>query len=577
MAEFSTREEALASVRPGWTIKGQRPYLVTTTTPVPNPLPGQPTTTTTQTQVGTILVIQGPNGEPDEMTIASTPPAQRGEPPKITILQGPGAKPDAIKDKPSGKYTNVIDPNDSNNKRVIGMVDTGDGSFHTVSSDPNLPGRQIITTPTAVYAVDAENNVKKLVDIDKQSPFQAVIVDGKPYRFDPNAGTFTAGPVNAHPDIKDQNGLVMTWQGSDEEGQYGYPPGVKPAAGLSVNTQAPNLIWYDNEGNVVSTRPNENYRPAAPALPQVGANAPMVPIEDPDKPGQIKWVPNQGQVMAGEALQNLAAQLTKTVVDPAHPLTLDQAKTMIEAANQRMTTEASQAQTARGAAGDILSAQSAGAQTGAGMLQQRQQTAQNLVQQGLGIATSAGGRYGNYSGGMLSPVPGLGQNLAQGAAGFATELGGGQAVYDTAIRMVQAADPNNQNPDRAAAVATLTQLMDRYKQASGQDHPAVAATQALQASQASGGMAGPQTLNPAAVTPDVFQAQFDPRLNPAAPQQPAGTVLPPGVAGTVAPGDPRYVGTLPTMAQARTPAQLGFTAPGAIMGMVGPMAMAANR
>src|SRR4030095_1015594 len=150
--------------------------------------------------------------------------------------------------------------------------------------------------------------------------------------------------------------------------------------------------------------------------------------------------------------------------------------------------------------------------------------------------TSTGGRYGNYSGGMLSPVPGLGQALVQGATNYATELGGGQAVYDTAVRMVQAADPNNSNPDRAAAVATLTQIMDRYKQATGQDYPMVAATKAAQQSQQT-----QQFVPPNAVPPDVFHAQFDPRLNPAAPQQTAGTLLSAGVAGTVAPGSATYL------------------------------------
>ena len=395
--------------------------------------------------------------------------------------------------KPSGQYTNIVDPNDPKGKRVIGMVDTGDKSVHTVSSDPNLPGRQIINTPTAVYAVDAENNVTKLVTIDKDSPFQAVIVDGKPYKFDPKDGTFTAGPVNEHPDIKDQNGLPMVWQAdADGGGKYGYPAGVKPAAGLSVNTQAPNLIWYDTEGNIVAQRGNPNYRPPAPNLPQVGANAPMVPIEDPDKPGTIKWVPNQGQVMAGDALSNLAAQLTNTVVDPNHPLTMDQAKQLIDSANQKMTSdtqrmqvEAQQAATARGAASDIIGAQTQRAQTGAGLLQQRAQAATGTLQSLVGNALS------NKN---ITSIPGdVGANLVGGLQGWTADLMGGQATMDSAARMIQAADPqsNLADPTTQAAISTLRQMLDKHAELTGQPHPAVAATQAAQQSQQTGGMVVP--------------------------------------------------------------------------------------
>jgi hypothetical protein len=451
--------------------------------------------------------------------------------------------------KATGTYDNVYDPNDPTKKRIIGMVDKGDPSiYRAVSADPNLPQRQIVTTPTAVYAVAADNTVTKLFDIDKNSPFQAVIVDGKPYRFDPNAGTFTAGPVNEHPDIKDQNGLTMVWTPDEEGGgKYAYPPGVEPAKTMTgAGTTSKYLIWYNAQtGQEISRTDNPNYEPTQPTLPQVNTTAPQIPIVDPDKPGQIKWIPNPGRVMAPQALTDLAAQLSGVVVDPNNPLTLEDAKAIIDAANAQMTSATNAATTA------MQSAQQ-GAATGAGILNQRAATAQGLVGQGLNLFQ------GNRD--ITAPLPGIGSQLTQGAAAFATELGGGQEVYDTAARLVKAADPQGGNPMMSAAAATLTQVMNRYKQATGQDHPLVQATKAAQQSQTANALVAPGTpvVSPAVVSPQVFQAQFDPRLNPAAPQQPAGTVLPAGVAGTVAPDDPRR----------RRSMMAGFVAPETLLEMV---------
>lgn len=576
MANYKTEAEALAGAGvPGWTVTGREAEFQNVSGTDENNRP----TTTRQRTGNTILTVQSPDGkQKDTITVgeADDPSVKGGK--AITVVTGAtknqpaatGDKPsepsgwtpvyrtpgdpasgqvaqwDPVNNqlhpvaaepgaKPSGQYTNIVDPNDPKGKRVIGMVDTGDKSVHTVSSDPNLPGRQIINTPTAVYAVDAENNVTKLVTIDKDSPFQAVIVDGKPYKFDPKDGTFTAGPVNEHPDIKDQNGLPMVWQAdADGGGKYGYPAGVKPAAGLSVNTQAPNLIWYDTEGNIVAQRGNPNYRPPAPNLPQVGANAPMVPIEDPDKPGTIKWVPNQGQVMAGDALQNLAAQLTNTVVDPNHPLTMDQAKQLIDSANQKMTSdtqrlqvEAQQAATARGAASDILGAQTQRAQTGAGLLQQRAQAATGTLQSIVGNALS------NKN---ITSIPGdVGANLVGGLQGWTADLMGGQATMDSAARMIQAADPqsNLADPTTQAAISTLRQMLDKHAELTGQPHPAVAATQAAQQSQQTGGMVAPGGYNPADI-----QWNQPPQNAPGRTMGPGGVITGPQPVQAVAPIQP---------------------------------------
>jgi hypothetical protein len=449
--------------------------------------------------------------------------------------------------KATGTYDNVYDPNDPTKKRIIGMVDKGDPSiYRPVTQDPNTQ-RQIVTTPTAVYAINPDNTHVKLFDIDKNSPFQAVIVDGKPYRFDPNTGVFTPGPVNDHPDIKDQNGLTMVWTTSEDgSGKYAYPPGVEPAKTMTgAGTTSKYLIWYNAQtGQEISRSDNPNYEPTKPDLPQINLNARKIPQVDPDNPGKIIWIDNPNLQKAPEALTNLASQLAGVVADPNNPLTLDEAKAIIDAANAQMTSATNAATTA-------MQTTQQGAATGAGILNQRAATAQNLVQQGLGMVQ------GNKD--ITMPLPGIGGQLTQGAAAFATELGGGQEVYDTAARLVKAADPQGGNPMMSAAAATLTQIMQRYQQATGQPHPLVQATKAAKASQTAGAMVAPGTpvVSPAAVAPTVFQAQFDPRLNPAAPQQPAGTVLPPGVTGTVAPDDPRR----------RRSMMAGFVAPETLLQM----------
>jgi len=609
---------------PGWTISGQQPNKVT----VPNPVSGYNEPATIQETQGELLTLVGPAGTtPDTIIIKqignapwkggvgydviqgptksqpkppaeATPPSglvrlddqynvitdpskpatyvvdpkappgtapykladdsRTGDPSKWTVTPADPSDPNGAKliydtvsqkivatvpatagSRASGEYVNVPDPNDPTGKRIIGLKDTGSNQIFSVSDSPST-GKQFITTPDKIYVYSKDGVLESTTNIEANKPLQAVVVDGQVYSFNPfpkpGEDPFTKGP-----------------EGVD-------------AATLSIDTTARELIWYDKQGKEVARQQNTNYQPPRPILPAQSLTAPKVPIEDPDNPGKIIWIDNEGRVTIGQATQNLIQTLTGQTVDPDHPMTLDEARTVIDAAVAQMNADTQRQQvvaqregTAAGAAQNILSTQAQGAQTGAGILQQRQATTQGLIQQGLGIAGTGASRSGNYGGGMLSAPQGFGANLVGGAAGFATELGGGQAVYDTAVRMVQAADPNNQNPDRAAAVATLTQVMDRYKQATGQDYPTVAATRATQQSAATGGFVPPPTINPAAVTPEVFQAQYDPRLNPAAPQQPAGTVLPPGVAGTIAPGSPGYIGTV---AQPRSAAELSsFTAP----------------
>lgn len=156
-------------------------------------------------------------------------------------------------------------------------------------------------------------------------------------------------------------------------------------------------------------------------------------------------------------------------------------------AEQRQAAETAAQTAAANAAGTILTnertAQQEGARTGAGVLQNRVTNAQQMLQGILGLAAS-GQRSGNMGGGLMSVPAGLGEQLVGGIQGWTTQLGGGQAVYDTAARLVTAADPNNgQSPEAHVAMGVLTQMLEKYQDATRQLHPEVAKTIAAQQQQ----------------------------------------------------------------------------------------------
>jgi len=611
---YATPEQAVTALRPGWKIVGQRPYEVELPNPAKTPS-NSSAPATIKTTIGTTLSIEGPNGEPDEMTISTlqalpsttTGGAKGGV--GYTVVQGPqkgppsgnkasdpknwlpvyrpgttdivgvwdgvnnemhpiAAPPDA---KPSGTFDPVMVKNADGTERQVGMVDTGDKSFHPLAAPPSpnpsgkfdnvyvtnpdgsqrlvgmtdqgdksfhpvaaTPQGRLIQTPTAVYSVDDNNNVTKLVDIAKNSPYQAVVINGVPMQFDPNESDITKAFKPApgdwqHPPIKDADGNQMVWTtDADGNGKYTYPPGVGPKPTLQTNTTAKTLDWYDNDGNLIKSVVNTNYQaPITPAAtpPTATGTAKRILIPDPENPGSLQWIDNEGRVTASQALQNIASQLSGQVVNG--DISVDEAKAIIDAANAQM-------QTAATAATQTLSAINQGAQAGANLLTERSRAGQNLVQQGLGIL-------GQTKHGLLvAPGADFGANLVQGAAGFATALGGGPEVFQAAANLVRRADPTGaQGEDAARAYAALTQMFQTYRQTHG-GQPAPEETAALQGATGAGTgqqatAAGPVTTAPQATPWQRADQQFG--------AAPAGNAIAaPGVAGTVAPGSPNYLG-----------------------------------
>jgi len=417
--------------------------------------------------------------------------------------------------QPSGKYDNVEVTNADGTKRVVGMVDQGDKSFHPLAADPTT-GRQIVTTPKKIFVFDNNGKVTNEVDVATSSPYQAVVIDGVPYQFNPNepdpTKAFTKAPGDwQHPPIKDANQNPMIWQtDADGGGKYVYPPGVSPAATLQTNTTAKTLDWYGPNGELIKSVQNPNYQAPkvdAATPPPTNTVAKRILIPDPEHPGSLKWIDNEARVTASQALQNLASQLSGQVV--SGDISVDEAKVIIDNANQAMTTAAT-------AAGQQLSAIASGAQTGAGLLNQRVQAAQGFVNQGLGLL-------GQTKHGLLvAPDSSFASNLVQGAAGFATDLGGGPEVYQAAANLVRRADPNSaMGGDAAAAYATLTQMFQKYRATHG-GQPAPEETAALQGNQ--GGAQG--TGQQAAAGPVQTQTQATPTLPAQLPAEAAGIAAP---------------------------------------------------
>ena len=398
--------------------------------------------------------------------------------------------PSGAKDSDPSKWTPVYRTPGDPSSGIVGQYDPVNHSLSSVSALPDKT--QVVTTPNAIYVVDAATGKStKVQDVDPKSPFQSVVIGNQVYKFDPKDGSYTAGPV-VHPDIKDASGNPMVWnEDAAGNGKYGYPPGVSPAATINNSTTLKNLEWYDNQGNLVASRPNSNYVATQTTQGAASTTAPQIQQWNP-KTGAWEWVENKGRVVASQALHDMAQTLSGQVVKG--DISQDEAVQIINAANSKMTNDINQqnADTSKAtqiatAAGDVLRNASSNAQTGANLLQNRVTSATGALQNILGTIGSS----------KITSIPSdFGSNLVGGLSSWVTGLGGGQAVYDTATRMVQAADPKISGDPTLAqqATQTLAGMLAQYQKQTGEVHPLVAATQAAnQSVQGGGGVTAPVT------------------------------------------------------------------------------------
>jgi hypothetical protein len=280
------------------------------------------------------------------------------------------------------------------------------------------------------------------------------------------------------------------------------------APGQIALTDAQRQVQEANAAKTAATTPSEiglnQAQTAAQLATAAKAAEPTVLTADTVSPlimtmnpatGKIESQPNGNRITASEATSQLAQQLGLKVAQGS--MSEKDAQDLITGAINTMNAQTAQtnAQTQQQqnqvtAAGDILSNVRGNAQTGAGMLQQRAQTAQGMLGQILGIA-GQGQRSGNFGGGLMSAPAGLGAGIVNGISGWTSQLMGGQDTLDSAARLVQMADPKSSMADPAmqTAVGALTLMLDKYHQVTGAPHPAVAATQ-------NGGVAAPQTAAP---------------------------------------------------------------------------------
>jgi hypothetical protein len=154
------------------------------------------------------------------------------------------------------------------------------------------------------------------------------------------------------------------------------------------------------------------------------------------------------------------------------------------------------------------------------------------------------------------PMVGLPANASQmimsDIQGMTAQLGGGQGVYDTAARLVQAADPQGgRSPEAAQAYGVIAQMLQKYQDQNNAPHPTVTATQALQQSQQQNAFVPspqPQPVAPAPVQMPAMAAGF--QAPPAQlPGQNYGAAI-------------GYTGGVPPSSYGWTPPGASYTYPG---------------
>lgn len=294
-------------------------------------------------------------------------------------------------------------------------------------------------------------------------------------------------------------------------------------------------IGPDASGNYqITNTPNANYTPPKPEVQPGFENSAKVPVMTYDPDAQkwtMTWQDNQGRPMTNANLWDFFGQLKGVVGNGDGQIPLDEAKAYATAAyqafdaqTQRMNAQTSQqtqqtnALTAESNALDNQQKNAlSGAQTGAGLLQNRVQAGTGMVNNTLNQV------WGNKNFGLGSKLPsGWGQQLLQGAQDFTTGLGGGPEVYTAAANLVKNANPQLANgPNGPQVQAQLADMLAKYKQMTGQDHPLVSGQQPnQQPDQTQPPTAAPPAPTPPPAPPSPLAAGFTPAVPGVAPITP---------------------------------------------------------
>jgi len=401
---------------------------------------------------------------------------------------------------------------------IVGQYDPVNKSLHPVAAAPD--GKQIVTTDTGIYIVDKDTGTSTLSSaIDKNSPVQVVTYpDGSIYTYNPNEKD-TSKSLTKLQGTQPPPTITQTTPGGNvtltydpESKSYKVPPGTQMPSTVDAPGAAAleYIVYRDANGNEISRSKNPNYRPQQTTQGAQSTTARQVQQWN-DKTGQWEWVENHGRVVASDALRDMATKLTGQVV--AGDISEDEATKLITAANAKMANDIAQQNAAADAAKSVLTSTAQSATTGAGMLNQRVSSATGALNSMMS----------SMAGSNMQNLPaGTGAQLVRGLGSWVTGLGGGDATYDAAARMVQAADPKVSGDPNVAQQATqaLQQMFQTYQQQNGRPAPQVAATIAAQQSTQTGGMTAPVTR------PQTAAAPVTPVIQP--PAVASGQVAAPG-------------------------------------------------
>jgi hypothetical protein len=382
---------------------------------------------------------------------------------------------------------------------IVGQYDPVNKSLHPVAAAPD--GKQIVTTDTGIYVVDKDTGKSTLsTTIDKNSPVQVVTYpDGSIYTYDPNQKSLTKLQGTQPPATITQTtpGGNVTLTYDPESKSYKVPPGTQVPSTVDAPGAAAleYIVYRDANGNEISRSKNPNYRPTQTTQGAQSTTSRQIQQWNA-KTGQWEWVENQGRVVASDALRDMATKLTGQVV--AGDISEDEATKLITAANAKMANDIAQQNAAADAAKSVLTSTAQSATTGAGMLNQRVSSATGALNSMMS----------SMAGSNMQNLPaGTGAQLVRGLGSWVTGLGGGDATYDAAARMVQAADPKVSGDPNVAQQATqaLSQMFQEYQRQNGKPAPQVAATIAAQQSTQANGMTAPPAAAPLPTPTPVVQ------------------------------------------------------------------------
>jgi hypothetical protein len=236
---------------------------------------------------------------------------------------------------------------------------------------------------------------------------------------------------------------------------------------------------------------------------------------------QTKWYQQQQIGLQQQGVDVQKGQLAQTTAQNAAQNALAQQGGERETAKMLADQENSQANRAVQTQASTI----AGANTGASILNQRAANATGLVNNVVGLAS------GNKNLGLGTQLPsGWGAGLVSGIQDWTGQMSGGNDVLNAATNLVKQANPQlAQSPAGGDVVQHLADMLNKYKQLTGQDHPVTAAVQ-------------PPAQPVAPPPPPSLGPQFAPVVSPSPIAPPPPQPLP-----GLAPGDntlgPNFGGT----------------------------------